>query len=77
MHRQLLAGFRGILQSDALWRLRTNEAVTRVAGWAHASRYFVEAMEGNERAVQWVLRLIGQTTRRTSVKRRCVLSIAP
>lgn len=63
----LVKGFRGVLQSDGYGaypnHARHHEPVTRVACWAHATRYFVEAMEGNERAVQLVPGLIAQLYR--------------
>jgi transposase len=60
----LLSGYRGILQSDAYDAYRqfaaTHEGVVWVGCWAHARRYFFEALSEKPKAVQLVLRLIGR-----------------
>ncbi len=60
----LLGGFKGVLQADAYGAYasheRKHEGVTRVGCWAHARRYFVEAMKEDPKAVDLVLRLIRQ-----------------
>ena len=60
----LLKGFKGVLQSDGYEAypsyVRAHQGVEWVGCWAHARRYFVEAMAEKPKAVQLVLRLIGQ-----------------
>ena len=60
----LLSGYRGILQSDGYeaYRsfVRSQPGVTWVGCWAHARRYFFEALTEKPKAVQVVLRLIGR-----------------
>ena len=60
----LLADYRGILQSDGYEAYpsfaRTREGVVWVGCWAHARRYFVEALAERPKAGQVVLRLIGR-----------------
>lgn len=60
----LLADYRGILQSDGYEAYpsfaRTREGVTWVGCWAHARRYFVEALAERPKAVTLVLRLISR-----------------
>ena len=60
----LLEGYRGILQSDGYAAYpsfaRERADVAWVGCWAHARRYFVEALEERPKAGQLVLRLIGQ-----------------
>jgi len=60
----LLEGYRGILQSDGYAAYpsfaRERADVTWVGCWAHARRYFVEALEERPKAGQLVLRLIGR-----------------
>ena len=60
----LLKGFQGILQSDGYEAypnyVGAHAGVVWVGCWAHAQRYFVEAIGENPKAVQLVLRLIGQ-----------------
>jgi transposase len=60
----LLDGFKGVLQSDAYsgYRsyVRLHEGVAWVGCWAHARRRFFEATGEKPKAVQLVLRLIGQ-----------------
>ncbi len=63
----LLTGFQGILQSDGYEAypsyVRSHAGVTWVGCWAHARRYFVEAVAERPKAVQLVLRLIAQLYR--------------
>ena len=60
----LLAGYRGLLQSDAYEAYprfaQANAGVTRVGCWAYARRYFFEALQEKPKAAQLVLRLIGR-----------------
>ncbi|MEO7699366.1 MAG: transposase, partial [Opitutus sp.] len=60
----LINGFQGVLQSDGYEAypsyVRSHSGVAWVGCWAHARRYFVEAMGEKPKAVQLVLRLIGQ-----------------
>lgn len=60
----LLQGFKGILQSDGYEAypsyVRAHEGLVWVGCWAHARRYFVEAIGEKPKAVQLVLRLIGR-----------------
>ena len=60
----LLNGFQGVLQSDGYEAypsyVRSHTGVTWVGCWAHARRYFVEAMAEKPKAVQLVLRLIAR-----------------
>ena len=60
----LLGDYRGILQSDGYAAypsfVRAREGVAWVGCWAHARRYFFEALSEQPKAVQLVLRLIGQ-----------------
>lgn len=60
----LLAGFRGVLQSDAYSAYanfaREHEGVVGVGCWAHARRRFHEALEEAPVPAGFVLRLIGQ-----------------
>ena len=60
----LLADYRGILQSDGYEAYpsfaRIREGVVWVGCWAHARRYFVEALAERPKAVTLVLRLIGR-----------------
>ncbi|HMJ13102.1 MAG TPA: IS66 family transposase [Polyangiaceae bacterium] len=60
----LLAGFKGILQSDAYGAYphheKTHAGVVRVGCWAHARRYFVEALGNHPKPARVVLRLIGR-----------------
>lgn len=60
----LLAGYRGILQSDGYEAYRSfaraQDGVVWVGCWAHARRYFFEALSEKPKAVQLVLRLIGR-----------------
>ena len=66
----LLQGFEGILQSDGYGAYDSfalkNEAVKRIACWAHVRRKFVEAESESPSAVRMVLRLIGQLYRNES-----------
>jgi transposase len=59
----LLAGFKGVLQSDAYpvyaAFARENEGVICVGCWAHARRRFHEALEEASVRAGFVLRLIG------------------
>ncbi len=59
----LLEGFEGLLQSDGYRAYESladrNDALTRIACWAHVRRKFVEAEKEAPQAVQLVLRLIG------------------
>jgi len=63
----LLEGFEGVLQSDGYEAypsyVRSHPGVAWVGCWAHARRYFVEAMSEKPKAVQLVLRLIAQLYR--------------
>lgn len=63
----LLAGFRGVLQSDAYPAYahfaREHEGVERVGCWAHARRRFHEALKESPGPASFVLRLIGQLYR--------------
>lgn len=63
----LLSGFRGILQSDAYGAYashqRSHEGVQRVGCWAHARRYFHEALGNHRRPAELVLRLIAKLYR--------------
>lgn len=58
----LLKGFKGILQSDGYEAYqalaRNHSEITRVGCWAHARRYFVEAMKTNPVQAAFVLSLI-------------------
>jgi len=60
----LLAGYRGIVQADAYAAYpkfaHAREGVTWVGCWAHARRYFFEALAEKPKAVELVLRLIGR-----------------
>jgi transposase len=60
----LLKDYRGILQSDGYEAYpsfaRSREGVSWVGCWAHARRYFFEAIAERPKAVQLVLRLIGR-----------------
>ena len=59
----LLAGFKGVLQSDAypayVTFAREHEGVVCVGCWAHARRRFHEALEEAPGPASFVLRLIG------------------
>ncbi len=63
----LIEGFQGVLQSDGYEAypsyVRTHPGVVWIGCWAHARRYFVEALSEKPQAVQLVLRLIGQLYR--------------
>jgi transposase len=63
----LIEGFKGVLQSDGYEAYasyaRTHAGVAWVGCWAHARRYFVEALADTPKAAQLVLRLIGQLYR--------------
>ena len=63
----LIDGFQGVLQSDGYEAyasyVRTHRGVAWVGCWAHARRYFVEAMAEKPKAVELVLRLIAQLYR--------------
>ena len=63
----LLEGFKGILQSDGYEAypsyVRSHPGVVWVGCWAHARRYFIEALAEQPKAVQLVLRLIGELYR--------------
>jgi transposase len=63
----LIEGFQGVLQSDGYEAypsyVRTHPGVVWVGCWAHARRYFVEALSEKPKAVQLVLRLISQLYR--------------
>jgi transposase len=63
----LLNGFKGVLQSDGYEAypsyVRAHEGVVWVGCWAHARRYFIEALPEQAKAAQLVLRLIGQLYR--------------
>ena len=60
----LLKDYRGILQSDGYEAYpsfaRENESVAWVGCWAHARRYFFEALAERPKTVQRVLQLIGR-----------------
>lgn len=60
----LLGDYRGILQSDGYEAYpgfaRDREGVVWLGCWAHARRYFIEAMTERPKAVNLVLRLIGR-----------------
>lgn len=59
----LLKGFKGVLQSDGYQAYQNlaneQQQIIRVGCWAHARRYFVEAMRTNPLQAGFVLRLIG------------------
>jgi transposase len=59
----LLQGFKGLLQSDGYEAyasfVKTHEGVTHLGCWAHARRYFHEALEEAPVRAGFVLRLIG------------------
>jgi transposase len=59
----LLHGFKGLLQSDGYEAytsfVKTHEGVTHLGCWAHARRYFHEALEEAPVRAGFVLRLIG------------------
>lgn len=63
----LLAGFKGVLQSDAYGAYasheRKHEDIVRVGCWAHARRYFHEALERHRKPAELILRLIGRLYR--------------
>ena len=63
----LLTGFKGILQSDAYGAYasheRKHEGIVRVGCWAHARRYFHEALENHRKPAELVLRLISKLYR--------------
>jgi transposase len=58
----LLADFKGVLQSDAYGAYasheRKHEDIVRVGCWAHARRYFHEALDRHRKPAELVLRLI-------------------
>lgn len=60
----LLAGFKGVLQADAYGAYasyeRNQEGVVRVGCWAHARRYFHEAIDERPKAAHTVLRVISR-----------------
>lgn len=60
----LLKGFQGVLQSDGYEAypnyVDAHAGVVWVGCWAHARRYFVEALGEKTKAVQLILRLIGR-----------------
>jgi transposase len=60
----LLKGFKGVLQADGYEAypsyVSAHQGVVWVGCWAHARRYFVEAIGEKPKAVQLILRLIGQ-----------------
>ena len=60
----LLGDYRGLLQSDAYAAYpsfaRERDGVVWLGCWAHARRYWVEAMSESPKAVNLVLRLIGE-----------------
>lgn len=64
----LLTGFKGRLQSDAYGAYpsyeKTHAGVVRVGCWAHARRYFVEALENHPKPARVVLRLISRLYQR-------------
>lgn len=63
----LLTGFKGVLQSDEYGAYasheRKHEAIVRVGCWAHARRYFHEAIEDRPKAANLVLRIISKLYR--------------
>jgi transposase len=63
----LLAGFKGVLQSDAYGAYATHERkhedIVRVGCWAHARRYFHESLERHRKPAELILRLIGRLYR--------------
>lgn len=63
----LLQDYRGLLQSDGYEAYpsfaRSREGVVWLGCWAHARRYFVEAMAERPKAVNLILRLIGRMYR--------------
>lgn len=63
----LLKGFKGVLQADAYGAYasheRRHEDVARVGCWAHARRYFTEALKDTPRAAEFVLERIRQLYR--------------
>jgi transposase len=63
----LLAGFEGVLQADAYGAYasheRKHEKVVRVGCWAHARRYFHEALDERAKAANVVLRIISKLSR--------------
>jgi transposase len=60
----LLQGYRGLLQSDGYEAYpafaRERDGVVWLGCWAHARRYFVEALGEKPKAVNLILRLIGR-----------------
>jgi transposase len=60
----LLADYRGLLQSDGYEAYpsfaRERDGVVWLGCWAHARRYFVEALAEKPKAVNLILRLIGE-----------------
>jgi len=60
----LLGDYRGLLQSDGYEAYpsfaRARDGVVWLGCWAHARRYFVEALSESPRAVNLLLRLIGE-----------------
>jgi transposase len=60
----LLTGFKGVLQADAYGAYasyeRNQEGVVRVGCWAHARRYFHEAIEERPKAAHTVLRVMSK-----------------
>jgi hypothetical protein len=63
----LLTAFKGVLQSDAYGAYasheRKHEDIVRVGCWAHARRYFHDALDGHRRPADLILRLIGRLYR--------------
>jgi transposase len=63
----LLHGFQGLLQSDAYGayasHARSHPGIVRVGCWAHARRYFHNALENHRKPATLVLRLIAQLYR--------------
>lgn len=63
----LLAGFKGVLQSDAYGAYASHERkhddIVRVGCWAHARRYFHQARDRHRKPAELMLRLIGQLYR--------------
>jgi transposase len=63
----LLSGFKGVLQADAYGPYasheRKHEGIERVGCWAHARRYFNEALDDHPKPAQVVLRLIRELYR--------------
>ncbi len=63
----LLAGFEGVLQADAYGAYASHERkhkkVARVGCWAHARRYFHEAIDDRAKAANVVLRIISKLYR--------------